>query len=98
MNLLVPTIFRISVKNIESGIEVLKEYGIDEYVTNSCLRKKPEFLRNLIEYLIKNNIDLVTKHKKTSEYILNPILNYSKTKLKEKGIDIELIKRGGFSK
>ena len=60
LQLLKPSIFSISTKNIINGIELLKEYGIDKYVTNKCLRFKTEFLKNLIDYLVANNIDLVT--------------------------------------
>jgi len=94
-HLLVPSIFSISIQNIENGIELLKEYNIDQYITNKCLRLKTSFLRNLIEYLIDNNIDLVTQNSKTLEYGLNPILSCEKGQLKKKyNIDPEIIEKG----
>ena len=98
-SLLTPTIFPISTKNIINGIELLKEYGIDQYVTNNCLRFKTEFLKNLLDYLVDNNIDLVTYNHKTGKYGLNPILSCEKGQLKKKyHIDVELIEKGNFKK
>ena len=98
-SLLTPTIFPISTKNIINGIELLKEYGIDQYVTNNCLRFKTEFLKNLLDYLVDNNIDLVTYNHKTGKYSLNPILTTAKCQLKKKyNIDVELIEKGSFKK
>ena len=99
LQLLKPSIFALATKNIEKGIELLKEYGIDQYVTNNCLRKNPKFLKNLIEYLINNNIDLIAINPKTLEYGLNPILSCEKGKLKKKyNIDVEKIEKGGKAK
>ena len=99
LQLLKPSIFALATKNIEKGIELLKEYGIDQYVTINCLRKNPKFLKNLIEYLISNNIDLIAINPKTLEYGLNPILSCEKGKLKKKyNIDVEKIEKGGKAK
>ena len=99
LQLLKPSIFVLATKNIEKGIKVLKEYGIDQYVTINCLRKNPKFLKNLIEYLISNNIDLISINSKTLEYGLNPILSCNRGQLKKKyNIDVEKIEKGGFSK
>ena len=59
MQLLVPSLFTLSVKNINDVIEVLKKYKIDDYVTNKCLRMKISLLEKLIEHLIQNDIDLL---------------------------------------
>ena len=66
---------------------------------NKCLRFKTEFLKNLIDYLLANNIDLVTYNNKTNKYSLNPILSSEKGLLKKKyNIDVELIEKGNFKK
>ena len=99
LQLLVPSIFSISIKSIEEGIKLLKQYDIDMYITNRCLRLKTDFLKKLIDYLIENNIDLVTLNRRTNEYGLNPILSCEKGQLKKKyNIDVEKIEKGGFSK
>ena len=98
LQLLKPSIFSISTKNIINGIELLKEYGIDKYVTNKCLRFKTEFLKNLIDYLLANNIDLVT-YNSNGIYGLNPILSSEKAYLKKKyNIDVNTIEKGNFKK
>lgn len=99
LHLLVPSIFSLSIKNIEDGIELLKQYNLDQYVTNKCLRLKTDFLRNLIDYLIANNIELVTFNKRTQQYGLNQILSCEKGQLKKKyNIDVNKIEKGGFSR
>ena len=99
LQLLVPSIFSISINNIEKGITLLKQYNIDQYVTNKCLRLKTEFLGNLLEYLVANDIDLITFNQRTQQYGLNPILSCEKGQLKKKyNIDVDIIEKGGFSK
>ena len=99
LQLLVPSIFSISIKSIEEGIKLLKQYDIDMYITNKCLRLKTDFLKKLIDYLIENNIDLVTLNRRTNEYGLNPILSCEKGQLMQRfNIDVEKIEKGGFSK
>lgn len=96
---MVPSIFSISIKSIENGISLLKQYNIDQYVTNKCLRMKTKFLSNLLEYLVASNIDLITFNRRTQQYGLNPILSCEKGQLKKKyNIDIDRIEKGGFSK
>ena len=90
-HLLVPSIFNISLKNLFDTIELLKVYEIDEYITNRCIRRNVELQRQLLDYMVKNNIDLLTK-KKNGLYGLNPIINASNNDLKKKyGIDIKEI-------
>ena len=97
-HLLKPSIFNISLKNISSNIELLKEYGIDQYITNVCLRRNVKTQRNLLEYLIENNIDLVVEGQNGS-YKLNPIINATNSELKKKyGIDIKEIENRGKNK
>ena len=99
LHLLNPSIFSISSKNIINGIELLKEYGIDQYITNKCLRFKTKFLKNLLDYLIDNNIDLVTYNHKTGKYSLNPILSSEKGILKKRyNIDVDIIEKESFKK
>ena len=99
LQLLKPTIFSLTTKNIINGIELLKEYGIDQYVTNNCLRFKTKFLKNLLDYLIENNISLVTYNEKIANYSLNPILNTAKCQLKKRyNIDVNLIEKGNFKR
>ena len=99
LQLLVPSIFSISTDKIENGIEVLREYNIDQYVTNRCLRLKTDFLKKLIEYLVANDIDLVTFNPATQQEGLNPILSCEKGQLKKKyNIDVGKIEKGTFSK
>lgn len=97
LQLLAPSIFSISKSNIENGILTLKQYGIDYYVTNKCLRYKTEFLKKLLEYLVKNDIKLIvlnTDNKDTLEYKLNPILNCEKGQLiKRFNIDPLVVER-----
>jgi len=98
-HLLNPSIFSISNSNIHNGINLLKKYSIDQYITNKCLRLKTSTLENLINYLIENNVDLVVESS-SGDYKLNPILNCDKGMLKKKyNIDINnLEKKGGKSK
>ncbi|MCM1370888.1 MAG: hypothetical protein NC181_03245 [Clostridium sp.] len=92
-NLFTPSIFLLSSKNIVNGIKLFEEYNISEYITICCLRKSTSDLRNLIEYLINNDIDLVVRNS-NGEQKLNPILNASKKHLKEKyNIDIKNLNR-----
>ena len=99
LQLLVPSIFSISINNIENGIMLLKQYNIDQYVTNKCLRLKTEFLDNLLEYLVTNDISLITFNQRTQQYGLNPILSCEKGQLKKKfNIDVDKIEKGGLSK
>ena len=99
LQLLKPTIFSLTTKNIINGIELLKEYGIDQYVTNNCLRFKTKFLKNLLDYLTENNIGLVTYNEKIANYSLNPILNTAKCQLKKRyNIDVNLIEKGNFKR
>ena len=91
-HLLVPSIFSISISNIENGIKLLKKYGIDEYVTNKCLRAKTSTLEKLIQYLIDNGEELVVEDAKKGGYKLNPILSAEKGQLKKKyNIDLDKI-------
>ena len=97
--LLVPSIFSISISNIENGIKLLKEYGIDQYVTNKCLRLKTSLLKKLIEYIIQNNLSLVTFNSKTHLYGLNPILSCERGKLKNRfNIDPDQLEGDGKAK
>ena len=99
LQLLVPSIFSISIKNIENGIALLKQYNIDQYVTIGCIRKKTSFLSNLLEYLVANDIDLISFNQRTQQYGLNPILSCEKGQLNKKfNIDVDRIEKGGFSK
>ena len=99
LQLLVPSIFSITIKNIEDGIAVLREYGIDKYVTNKCLRFRTDFLRNLLKYLVENGIDLITFNQVTQQYGLSQILSCEKGQLMKKyGIDIKTIEKGTFTK
>ena len=70
--LLTSTIFVIKTNNILEVIKILEEYGIEDYITTNALRKNPIELRKLLEYLIKNNINLVVDNK------LNKMINATK--------------------
>ena len=84
--LLTPTIFSIKIDNLLKNIQIFEEYGIEDYITTNSLRKNPIELRNLLKYLVDNNIDLVV------DYKLNKIVNVTKKQLKEKyGIDLNMI-------
>ena len=73
-------------------IELLKEYGIDGYITNRCLRRKVETQRILLEYMISNEIPLLIQ-RQNGLYGLNAMLNASNTSLKQQyGIDIKNLK------
>ena len=90
-HLLVPSIFSISINNIKNGIELLEKYGISQFITNKCLRRKTKELELLIKYKKKENIELVVEEKNGNEK-LNPILNSSNSELKEKyNMDIKKI-------
>ena len=94
MHLLVFSIFSISTKNIIDAIVLFEEYGINKYITNSSLRKDARQQRYLIEYMIKNNIDLLVDDNK-SGYKLNTLLNCSNKQLNQKyNIDIKEIEKG----
>ena len=96
--LLCPTIFAINNKNILSNIELLKEYGIDKYITVSFLRKNVDKQRALIDYMISKDIDLIVEDNKGS-YKLNPMFNYSSSVLKSRyGINMKEIENEGLSK
>jgi len=93
-HLLVPSIFSIPVSKIENGIDLLKKYNIDAYITIRCLRFETTTLEGLIEYLINNNIDLIVSDELTGKLRLNPILSCEKVLLKKRfGIDIEDIEK-----
>ena len=84
-----PSIFGVSLKNIRLTLELFEEYDIGQYVTNRCLRRKASLQRILLEYLVDNDIDLVIINK-NDEYVLNPIINASKSELMKKyNIDIK---------
>ena len=96
--LLCPTIFAINKKNILSNIELLKEYGIDKYITVSFLRKNVDKQRALIDYMISKDIDLIVEDNKGS-YKLNPMFNYSSSVLKSRyGINMKEIKNNKIKK
>lgn len=96
--LLCPTIFAINKKNILSNIELLKEYGIDKYITVSFLRKNVDKQRALIDYVISKDIDLIVEDNKGS-YKLNPMFNYSSSVLKSRyGINMKEIKNNKIKK
>ena len=83
-HLLKASIFSVKLEKIQDTIELFKEYNIDSYITIVCIRKNTNVLKNLIEYMVANNIDLVIDNK------LNPILNASTATLKNKyNIDIK---------
>ena len=99
LQLLLPSIFSVSIKNIEKGIALLKQYGVDQHITNKCLRFKTEDLEKLLEYLVTNGIDLITFNQKTQQYGLNQILSCDKGQLKKKyNIDLDRVEKGGFYK
>ena len=84
--LLTPTVFAIKASNILSNIQIFEEYSIEDYITTNSLRKNPIELRNLLKYLVDNNIDLVV------DYKLNKIITATKKQMKEKyGIDMNMI-------
>lgn len=88
-HLLCPSIFNVSFKNIIPTIKLLEEYGIGKYITNRCLRRNVDLQRELLEYMININIDLVVE-KSDGSYTLNPIINASNTDARKKyGIDIK---------
>ncbi len=97
-HLLCPSIFNISLKNIVPSIKLLEEYGIGKYITNRCLRRNVELQRNLLDYMVNNNIDLIVE-KKDGSYGLNPVINASNTEIKTKyGIDIKNLSTKGVKK
>ena len=60
---------------------------------------KTDSLKRLIEYLVANDIPLVTFNQRTQRYGLNQMLSCEKKQLKEKyNIDIDRVGKGGFSK
>ena len=79
-HLLRPSIFSVRLINIRKTIELLKEYGIDKYITNNSLRRNVTLQRKLIEYLLEQDISLVIE--RNGNYVLNPILNANNTNLK----------------
>ena len=94
-HLLTPSIFSISINNIDEGIKLFEEYNISEYIITNSLRKNQREQRKLIEYMMTNNISLIIVEENGKEK-LNPILNTSTPKLKEKyGIDIKKIQNKG---
>jgi len=87
-HLLIPSIFAISANNITNSIALLETFKIGQYATNRCLRMKTSDIKNLIEYLIINKIDLIVDDDKGTKK-LNPILSISKAELKDRyGIDV----------
>lgn len=80
LHLLNSSLFTLNTSNIVYGIELFEQYNIGEYVTNKALRKNLIELRNLLEYMKVNNINLIVK-KKNNKLILNPIISDYKTKL-----------------
>ena len=98
VHLLCPGIFNVCYDNIVPSIQLHEEYGIGKYITNRCLRRNVEVQRCLIDYLIKNNIDLLVE-KQDGGYKLNSMLSCSNTELKKKyKIDIKAIYNEGNKK
>lgn len=94
-HLLVPSIFSISIENIEKKINLFEEYNIGKYITNRCLRRNINELRNLLEYMICNDISLIVDDSKGG-LKLNPILNATNKEIKEKyGIDVKNLGKKG---
>ena len=91
-NLLKPTIVansKIMIKKLPILFEMAEEFGISDYLNTRFLRKSPSQDYALINFLIDNNLPLVTNNK------LNSIFSYLPCELKEKyDIDInELMKK-----
>ncbi len=82
--LLKPTIFAIKEQYIVGNIELFEEYGISKFIVTNSLKRNPDEQRFLLNYLLKNKIELIV------DYKLNPIFNATKKVLKEKyNIDIK---------
>ena len=63
---------------------MFEQYGLDSFIVISTLRRNSNEQKFLIEYMIENNIPLITFGK------LNPILNISNKEIKDfYGIDIK---------
>ena len=91
VHLLCPGIFNVCYENIIPSIELHEQYGIGKYITNRCLRRNIELQSCLIDYLVKNNIDLLVE-KQDGGYKLNSMLSCSNTELLKKyKIDIKEI-------
>ena len=58
-HLLTPSIFNISKSNIKDTINLFSNYGIDDYITNRCLRRNVKLQQKLIDYMLDNNIPLI---------------------------------------
>lgn len=96
-HLLTPSIFAIKVDNIEKNILLFQEYGIDSYISVSCLRKNPNSQRVLLKYMVENDIPLITDEK------INPMIIATNKVLKEKyRIDMKYLleheQKGGMSR
>ena len=92
-HLLKPSIFNISIKNIRPTIELFKQYGIDQYVSNSALRRNVKKQAILLKYLKNRGISLLEEDKDGNKK-LNKIINASNTELKKKyHIDLEIIEK-----
>lgn len=90
-HLLSPTIFSISFNTIKSTMNLLTEYGIEQFITFAFMRRNLILQRNLIEYLVENNVPLVVEKK--GKFKLNPIFGASNSVLNKKyNIDIKNLK------
>ena len=81
-HLLVPSIFNVPIDNILPTIKLLEAYNISDYVTNRCLRRNVHLTRDLINYMIINNIPLLVTTDGI-KYKLNRMLSDSNAYLKE---------------
>ncbi len=90
-HLLKPTIFNINSLQIENNILLAEKYFISSFITINFLRRNTIMLKQLIEYLIEKEVELIVDDAKGGKK-LNPILSASNTILKNNyGIDIKNI-------
>lgn len=93
-NLLKPSIFSISLKNVDPVYELFEEYGIENYITINSFRRGISKQRSLFIYMEDNNIPFLVGNDNNLK--LNPMINASNAVMKRKyGIDVnDLYKRG----
>ena len=93
-NLLKPSIFSISLKNVDPVYGLYKEYEIEDYITINSFRRGVSKQRSLFMYMEDNDIPFLVGDDNNLK--LNPMLNASNAVMKRKyGVDVnDLYRRG----
>ena len=92
--LLKPSILAFTAEQISSTFALFREYYIDDYITNRCIRCDTDMQRKIISYLKQNDLPLLIES--NGEVKINPIINSNIPQLQFKyGINPNKLDKGG---